>query len=162
LRTGFSIEQSQAAFQSGADQRGFVGFGEDLRDGVIDVAVGNAACAEFADNAETSLAADFYVLGGVVQGVLGVIEVIELAEAGDYGGHQVFIFGAAFEVLLHLVDGMRAAHEGALGGHVELGFGYKFAGGAALAHGMRIVEEVGEVKEVGEAEAKVNFTTDEH
>jgi hypothetical protein len=57
---------------------------------------------------------------------------------------------------------MRAAHEGALGGHVELGFGYKFAGGAALAHGMRIVEEVGEVKEVGEAEAKVNFTTDEH
>jgi len=27
---------------------------------------------------------------------------------------------------------------------------------------MRIVEEVGEVKEVEEAEEKVNFTTDEH
>jgi hypothetical protein len=57
---------------------------------------------------------------------------------------------------------MRAAHEGALGGHVELGFGYEFAGGAALAHGMRIVEQVGEVKEVEEAEEKVDFITDEH
>jgi hypothetical protein len=153
------MEQGQAASQSGADQRGFVGFGEDLRDGVIDVAVGNAACAELPGNAETSLAADFYVLGGVAQGVLGVIEVIELAEAGDYGGHQIFIFGAAFEVLRHLVDGMRAAHEGALGGQVELGLGYEFVGGAALAHGMRIVEEAGEVKEVEAAEEKVNFNT---
>ena len=96
---------------------------------------------------KTSLAAKFGVLRSVVQGVFGVVEVVEFAEACDYGGDQVFIFGAALEMFFHFRDGVGAAHQGALRGHVELGFGEEFAGGCAGAHGLRIEQEVEEVEE---------------
>jgi hypothetical protein len=38
------------------------------------------------------------VLRGIVQGEFGVVEIVELAEARDYGGDQIFIFGAALEM----------------------------------------------------------------
>ena len=140
-----AAEMGEAAGEARADERGFVGFGEDGIHRGFDVAVGDTACAQFASDAETSLAAKLGVLRGVVQSVLGVVEIVEFAEARDYGGDEVFIFGAALEMFFHFGDGMGAAHQGALRGHVELGFGEELAGGLTRAHLSRIEQEMEEV-----------------
>ena len=66
----------EAAGQARADQTRFVGFGEDGVHGGFDVAIGDAAGAQFAGDAEASLAAQLGVLGCEVQSVFGVVEII--------------------------------------------------------------------------------------
>jgi hypothetical protein len=94
----------ELALETGADKRGFVGIGEGGGESGFDVAVGDAASAEFAGDPETPLAAGLGVMAGEFAGVAGVVEVIVFAEARDDGRDEVFIFGAALEVLLHFVD----------------------------------------------------------
>ena len=85
--------------------------------------------AQFAGNAEASLAPKLGVLGCVVQREFCVIEIIEFAQARDHRRDEFFIFGATFEMLFHFGDGEGSAHEGALRGHVELDVGGELAGG---------------------------------
>ena len=120
--------------EPGADRCGFVGLREDGFEGRIDVVIGNAAGAEFAGDAETSLAAGIGVLARVVEGVAGVVEVALFAEAGDHAINVSFVFGAASEILAHFVDGVRAAHQGAKGGGVKLLLAGDFARRRAGAH----------------------------
>jgi len=117
----------EPALEAGADERGFVGLGENGIECGFDVAVGHAAAAEVASDAVASLTAQPSVVTGELEGITCVVEIIQLTEARDHGGNQVFVFGAALEVLLHLVDRVCTAHQGALCGHVELVLGGKFA-----------------------------------
>ena len=111
-----------------ADNGSFVvglgGFGE----GVIDVAIGNAAGAEVACDAEFALFADFGARAGELFGVARVVESAGLLEAGENDLRQEFGIGAAEEFGFHFVNGMRAAHEDAEGVVVQVLFGIEFAG----------------------------------
>jgi len=108
----------EPALEAGADERGFVGLRENGVERGFDVAVGDAAAAEVASDAIASLTAHPGVVTGEFEGVARVVEIIQLTQARDHRGNQVFALGAAFEVLLHLVDRVRAAHQGALRGHI--------------------------------------------
>jgi hypothetical protein len=78
-----AAQVGEASLDADANERGFVGFGEDGFEGGFDVLIGNAAGAKFAGDTEASLAAQFGVLVGVVQGVARVVEVVKFAESGD-------------------------------------------------------------------------------
>lgn len=69
------------AFQACANKRGLVGFGESDVESGFDVAVGHAAGAQLARDAETSLAARIRVDTGELEGIAGVIEITLFAEA---------------------------------------------------------------------------------
>ena len=82
------VERAAAPFQVAretlADERGFVGVGKDGVERGVDMLVGNATGAEFAGDAEASLAAGVRVLAGVVEGILRVVEIRLFAKTGDY------------------------------------------------------------------------------
>jgi hypothetical protein len=124
-----AADMREAALEARADERGFVRFGEDGVERGFDVAVGNAAGAQFARDAKTPLAARLRVRASVVEGVAGVVEIVVLAQPGDDGRNEFGIFGAAAEVFAHFMDGVRAAHERAQGGGVKLLLGGEFARG---------------------------------
>ena len=72
------------ALEAGADGCGFVSLREDGVERGFDVAIGNAAGAELAGNAEAPLAARVGVLAGVIEGVAGVVEIVLFAQARDH------------------------------------------------------------------------------
>src|SRR6266404_5960438 len=114
-----------------ADHGGFVGVGGGFFYGGFDVAVGNAAGAEFAGHAVFALVADFGALAGELFGVAGVVDQAVLFQAGDDFLDEVFVGGAADERFFHVGDGMGAAHENFDGSVVEGGLGVN---GAGLEH----------------------------
>ena len=123
-----AAEGAEFAFEALADDGGFVGIFGGLGEGGFDVAVGDAAGAEVAGDAEFALAADLGALAGELFGVAVVVEAAVFLQAGqDYLGEEVAA-GSAFEEFLHFVYGMRAAHQGAEGYVVEFGFGVEFFG----------------------------------
>lgn len=127
-------EVGEAAPEASANERSFVGFGENGCERGVNVLGGNAASAEFAGDAEASVVRVDAALR-VIEGVASVVEVTEFAEAGDDARDQRFIFGAAGEVRAHFVDGVSAAHQGALGGEIELLLGRELPLGSwAVAH----------------------------
>ena len=123
------------ALEACADERGFVSLRENGIEGGFDVAVGDAAAAKIASDAITSLTAQPGVVTCELEGVTRVVEIIQLTQARDHGGDQVFVFSVALEVLLHLVDRMRAAHQSTLRGHFELMLGSELAAVRAEGHG---------------------------
>src|ERR1700727_2579464 len=72
------------AFDAGADGGGFVGLGENGIERGVDAAVGHAAGAQLAGDAETALPAKLRVLAGEFGGEAGVVEIVELAESSDH------------------------------------------------------------------------------
>src|SRR5262249_17774540 len=93
-------ERTEFAFDALADEGSFVlgisGFG----DGGVDVAVGNAAGAEVACDAEFSLLSDLGALASELFGVAGVIELARFLEAGEDNLGEEFAVGAAEKLLL--------------------------------------------------------------
>jgi len=128
-----AAEAGEAALEAGADEGGFVGFGEDGVERGFDVGVGDAAGAEFAGDAEAA-AVGMDAAAGEVEGVADVIEIVELAKARDDGGDEFYIFGAAFEIGAHVVERVGAAHKRALRGKVKLVLGREFRGRGAGTH----------------------------
>ena len=117
------------AFEALADEGGFVCVGEDGIEGGFDVAVGDAASAEFSRDAESSLAAGLRVLASIIERELCVVEVILFAEARNYGCDGFFVLGAAREIFLHFVDRVGPAHQRTERGGVKLLVGGRFARG---------------------------------
>src|SRR5579863_4820749 len=89
-----AAKMRQMALDARASGCGFVGFGEDGFQRRFDVAIGNAAGAKFAGNAEAPLTARIGVLAGEVEGVAGIVEIILLTEARDHTVDVFFIFSA--------------------------------------------------------------------
>jgi len=116
------------AFDALADDGGFVvglgGFSE----GVVNVAIGNAAGAKVAGDAELALFADFGMSAGELPGVAGIVELAGFFEARENDLGEEFAIGAAEELGFHFVDGVSAAHEDAEGVVVEILLGVEFAG----------------------------------
>src|ERR1700735_928280 len=69
----------EPAFNPRANQRGFVGFGEDGLQGCVDGAAGNTARSQFTGDAKATLTAQFCVLIRVIERVAGVVEIFQLA-----------------------------------------------------------------------------------
>jgi len=124
----------ESAFETRANESGFVRFGKDCGERCVDVFIGNAPATQFARDAVASLAAALCVMAGVFDGVAGIVKVVQFAKAGDDGRDELLFFCATLEILFHFMDRVIAAHEGALGGHIELVFGPELAGGSC-AHG---------------------------
>lgn len=122
-----AAEVREMALEARANGRGLVRFGEDCFESGVDVAIRNAASAEFAGDAKTSLATRIGVLASVVKGVAGVVEVALFAEAGDYAVDVIFAVRTTCKILAHFVNRVRAAHEGAKGSGVKLLLGRKLA-----------------------------------
>ncbi len=119
---------TQAALDDFADQGGFVGLGENLRDGGFDVLVGHTALAKFASDAMASLAAYFGAGAGELERIAFIVDHLFLLEAGQDALGRCGFFGAALEIEAHFKSGMRAAHEGAEGGGVKGFVAREFSG----------------------------------
>jgi hypothetical protein len=130
-------EGAEFALDALTDDGGFVvglgGFGE----GVVDVAVGNAAGAEVARDAEPALFADFGVGAGELFGVAGIVELAGFLEAGEDDLCEKLAIGAAEKFRFHFVDGVCAAHEDTEGVVVEVLLGVEFAGAGEHKEKMR-------------------------
>lgn len=137
-----AAEAPQLALDAGFYERGFVRFGENGGERGFDVAVRNAADAEFAGDAKFSLMAILRMSAGEVAGVAGIVEIIQFAQFLQDGVGVVFFFGAQSEIFLHLVHGMCAAHQCASGRGVKAGLGGEFA--RSGAHEERILVTSGE------------------
>jgi hypothetical protein len=123
----FAAEGAQLAFETLADQGGFVGLRSGFGEGGLNVAIGNTAGAEIAGDAEFALAANFGALAGELFGVALVVNEAVLFEELEDEFDEFVVVRAASEMLLHFVDGIGAAHEGADGGIVEGGLGFGLA-----------------------------------
>ena len=121
----------ELALQARADERGFVGFGENGIERGFDVAVRDAADAELAGDAETSLAAGLRVAAGIVESEFSIVEIILLSEACYDRSDEIFLLGAALEILLHFMNGVRAAHQCTQSGGVEILLSGELARGGA-------------------------------
>ena len=103
---------------------GFSGFGE----GFVNVAIGNAARAEVARDAEFALFTDFGVSAGELFSVAGIVKLAGFLEARENDLGEEFGVGAAEEFRFHFVDGVGAAHQDAEGVVVEVLLCVEFAG----------------------------------
>lgn len=79
-----------------ANRRRFVRFREDGIEGGFDVAIGDSAAAQFARDAEASLAARLRVLAGVFEREASIVEITLLAKARNDGGNGLFVVSSAF------------------------------------------------------------------
>jgi len=104
------------------------------------MAIGDAAGAKVAGDAEFALFADFGVSAGELPGVAGIVELAGFFQAREDNLGQEFRIGAAEEFGFHFVDGVSAAHEDTKGVVVEILLGIEFAG--AGEHEGSIEEEV--------------------
>ena len=132
-----TVGLAEAALDAGTHERGFIGFGEYSFQRRFDVPVRDAAGAEFARDAEFSLATLLRVDAGVVAGVARVVEVLHFLQFLQDGFDVFFIFGAAFEICAHFVDRVRTSHQSSQCGGVEFGFAGMFSRRRG-AHGKRI------------------------
>ena len=114
-------------FEALADQRNLVCVSEGGVERRLDVTVGNAASAQLAGDAKTSLAAQLRMVAREVERVTRIVKISLFAKPRDHDRNQVFVVGSALEILLHLVNRMRAAHQRAQRGSVEVLLGGKFA-----------------------------------
>jgi hypothetical protein len=101
-----TFDLAQAAFEARTDKRCFVRFGENGFERGFDVAVREAAGAEFADDSEFALVTVLRMDARIVAGVTRVVEVLELFQLLDHFADVVFVFGAAGEVFAHFVYGI--------------------------------------------------------
>jgi hypothetical protein len=124
----FSPSGAEFALDALADDDGFVvgfgGFGE----GVVNVAIGDAAGAKVSGDAELALFADFCVGAGELPGVAGIVELAGFFEACENDLGEEFGVSAADELRFHFVDGVSATHEDAEGVVVKVLLGVEFAG----------------------------------
>jgi hypothetical protein len=144
----FAAREAEFTFDALANESDFVVLLGVFFEGGFDVAVGNAAGAEVAGDAEAALAADFRALASELFGVASVVDQAFAFEAVDCGCDELVIVSTVGEGLLHFVDGMRAAHEDAGGGGIEVGFRCELAGTGK--HREKMKEGSKEVKREGE------------
>ena len=94
----------EVALEARPDGCRFIRFGKDGVQCGVDVAIGYAARAQLARNAEASLAARVRVLVGKFESVARIIEIIAFTQLRDHRRDHVIVFGAAIEIFAHLVN----------------------------------------------------------
>lgn len=97
--------------QASTDERGFIRFCEDSIERGLNVAIWNAAATEFARDPEASLPARLGAIASEVEGIMGVIEVVQLSQSRNHARDEPFLLRASFQVTAHLVNRMRAPRE---------------------------------------------------
>lgn len=137
-RRDFALTQTASymrklPLQTRPNQRALVGLREHGIESGLDVAIGDAAPAKLAGNAETALASRVGMLASVGERVLRIVEILLLPQARDHGRDDIRILRPAFEIFAHLVDGMRAPGQCAQRKGVQFLFGGYFARG--ISHG---------------------------
>ena len=137
-RSDFAFSQTASymrklPLQTRPNQRALVGLREHGIERGLDVAIGDAAPAKLAGNAETALASRVGMLTGVCERILCIVEILLLPQARDHGRDDIRLLRPAFEIFAHLVDGMRAPGQCAQRKGVQFLFGGYFARG--ISHG---------------------------
>ena len=124
----FATKGTEYALDALADDGGLViGFSR-FGEGVVNVAIGDAAGAEVSGDAELALFADFCAGAGELLGVAGIVELAGFFEACENDLGEEFGVSAADELRFHFVHGVSATHEDAEGVVVKVLLGVEFAG----------------------------------
>ncbi len=91
------------------------------------MAVGNAAGAEIAGDAEFSLLAGLGALTGELFRILGVVDHAVFFQTRHHHLDQQLVIAAALQLALHLMHRMRAAHQRPHRHLIQLLFGFELA-----------------------------------